>query len=161
VYKFLRVQLAPKLEGVYVELRPDDLALCMELHVGVCNLYFQKFGLDPHAVGYYNPIKLGTSWLSTVNACSRRGETVLVNERGGLVLKKSVTVLAEVSTPTLIWPTRYEDEIITISKWPEGDHYYLCSSRQRLFVPERYDTFDEAHEAAWVYVPRERIKSKL
>jgi len=67
-------------------------------------------------------------------------------------------ILETIESRKLIWPEQFDGEIITISRWPEGKHYYLCSNKQRIFVPDKYRTFEAAYEVALCYVPDERIK---
>jgi hypothetical protein len=43
---------------------------------------------------------------------------------------------------------RFDDERITICRWPQGKHSYLCSSKHRIFVPDKHDSYDEARKVA-------------
>jgi hypothetical protein len=69
-------------------------------------------------------------------------------------------VLAEIERDDLTWPEHFDDEIITISRWPKGKHYYLSSNRGRVFVPEKFSTYQAAEEAARKYVSADRIKAR-
>ncbi len=44
---------------------------------------------------------------------------------------------------------------------PKGKHYYLSSNRERVFVPEKFETYQAAKRAARRYVSADRIKSRL
>jgi hypothetical protein len=83
---------------------------------------------------------------------------VLVNPAGGFAAKRDLIVLAEIKRRDLTWPEQFADEIITISQWPKGRHYYLCSNKGRVFVPEKFATYRAARLAALKYVPAARIK---
>jgi len=122
----------------------------MKVHKGVTGLYYFKFGMDPHVdpTGPYNPIKLAAQWLLSVERYLLTGEAVLVNSNGGLMPRIGAIVLGEVESDKLIWPDHYEDEVLTISRWPERRHYYLCSNKGRIFVPDKHNTFEDAHKAA-------------
>ena len=85
---------------------------------------------------------------------------LLVNPAGGFVAKRDLIVLAEIKRRDLIWPEVFADEIITISRWPKGTHYYLSSNRGRVFVPEKFVTYRAARLAALRYVPADRIRSR-
>ena len=85
---------------------------------------------------------------------------MLVNPAGGFVAKRDLIVLAEIKRRDLTWPEQFADEIITISRWPQRPHYYLCSNRGRVFVPEKFATYRAARLAALRYVPADRIKSR-
>jgi len=164
-YRFCRCQCHPKcpnLQGWYLELRPDDAETVMKVHKGVTATYWAKFGMDPHIdpTSPYNPIKLAALWLQGVERFLLVGETILVNVNGGLMPFDGAIILETIGSDNLDWNTRFDDEIITISRWPEGKHYYLCSSKYRIFVPDRHPTFEDANKAALRFVPAERIKSK-
>ena len=56
------------------------------------------------------------------------------------------------------WPHKYKDEIIKISQFPDGSHWYLSSSENRLFTPEKYPNYDAAFKMAENYVSKDKIK---
>jgi len=169
-YTFCLCQLHPKcpdLTGWMLAIRPaDPVETLMKVHRGVICLYYNKFGLDPHIQAkeelrsLYNPIRLAAGWLQTADKFLIEGETILVNVNGGMMSAKEVTILETVESDDIDWDVRYEDEKITISRWPEGRHYYLCSDRSRMFVPDKYSSYDDALKAARRYVPVARIISK-
>ncbi len=75
----------------------------------------------------------------------------------GFTMDTGQRVVEEVKTIEFIFPIK--DEIITISKWPGGMHFYLQSSAQREFK-EKFNTWDEAHEHALQFTLKENIKRK-
>ena len=161
----------PDLTGWYLELRPDDAETVMKVHKGVAYLYFFRFGTNPHITPadlekanelnvFYNPVKLAAQWLCTVEHYLLRGETLLVNSNGGIMPMEGVKVLETVESENISWNDRFEDEQIVISRWPEGRHWYLSSNKHRIFVPGKYDRYEEARREALRYVPTERIKTK-
>jgi hypothetical protein len=160
-YRFHKCQTHPKcpnLTGWYLEIQPGDLDTLMKVHKGVAGAYYAKYGMDPHASSFYNPVKLATSWLLSVNRLLSSGLTVLVNFNGGIL--PDGKILETVESDNIDWDIRYDDEIITIAQWPDGKHYYLCSSKFRIFVPGRYNTFESAYEEALRYVPKEHIQTR-
>jgi hypothetical protein len=168
-YKFHRCQTHPKCPdsiGWYLELRPDDPETMMKVHRGVSAMYFHKFGMDPHLKPdtvrghFYNPIRLAALWLTGIERFFSEGETALVNVNGGLMPLDGTIILETVESDDIAWDERFDDEIITVSRWPQAKHFYLCSSKGRLFVPDKYATFEAAHTAALRFVPEERIKSR-
>jgi len=165
-YRFYRCQCHPKcpdLIGWYLEVRPDDPETVMKVHKGVTGLYFFKFGMDPHIQkdedrrALYNPIRLAALWLQSVEHYLLRGETLLVNSNGGMMPLDGVKILETVQSDKIDWDMRFDDEIVTICRWPEGRHWYLCSSKHRIFVPDKYDSYEEAHKVALRYVPADRL----
>ena len=168
-YRFHRCQphaKCPDLTGWYLELRPDDAETVMKLHRGVTGLYFFKFGQDPHIQrdenqrALYNPIKLAANWLMLVERYLMAGETLLVNSNGGIMPMRGIIILETVESDDLHWDDRFDDERITISRWPQAKHYYLASNKNRVFVPEKYNSYAEARREALRYVPTDRIRTK-
>jgi len=168
-YRFHRCQphaKCPDLQGWYLELRPDDAETMMRVHKGVAYLYFNKFGLDPHIQkdetkkALYNPIKLATGWLQSVERYLLAGETLLVNCNGGIMPMDGTLILDTVQSDDLHWDDRFDSEIITIHKWPKGKHWYLTSNKNRIFVLEKHGSLTAARKAALRYVPADRIKTK-
>ena len=165
MYSFVRGQTRPAgpadLQGWYLVLKPDDVDTFMELHLGVAGFYYSKFGMDPHITEFeigYNPIVLVTKWLSSIEHYRLNDTTLAINSSGGMVPLDSVKVLAETRSKKMIWPTLYEDEIITISRWPECRHYYLSSNKSRIFVPPKYIDYKAAVLAAEKYT--DNVKTK-
>lgn len=171
MYKFVRCQThakCPNLQGWYLVLEPNDLETLEKLHQSISAFYFQKFGLDPHLqkdmsnpdTGAYlkHPVRLAGLWSETIEKQLFRGR-VLVNSRGG-ILPNDVRVLAEVTRVKMLWPGPFDPkEVITISRWPKGFHFYLSSSKERIFTPPKYETLEEAREVAEIYT--NNIQEKL
>ncbi len=166
MYRFARCQphaKCPDLQGWYLILKPDDLDALMKLHKGVANLYFTKFGMDPHLKPdseegvLKNPVRLAGLWLGSVEKFLSAGTTLAVNFCGGMIPLDSVKVLATVESELMNWPNHYPDEVITISRWPDAQHFYLSSNKDRVFVPPKWTEYDDAHWIAKKYT--DNIKS--
>lgn len=100
-YRFVRCQTHPKCPDVigwYLVLEPSDVDTLMKLHKGVANLYFFKFGMDPHLKPdseegvLKNPVRLAAMWLQAVEKQLWEG-ALCVNSNGGCVPLNSVKVL--------------------------------------------------------------------
>lgn len=164
MYRFVRGQPNPRypdLQGWYLVLAPDNLDALMKLHRGVAGLYYAKFGPDNPAVksAYMGPIGLAALWLQSVEKLLGAGTTIAVNSCGGILPLKDLTVLSELESEKMDWPDIYPDEIVTISRWPEGRHYHLGSNRDRVFVPSKYVKYEDAKAAASRYT--DQIQDKV
>jgi hypothetical protein len=169
-YRFHRCQThakLPDLQGWYLEVQPDDNDTLFRLHRGVAHLHFAKFGMDPHIKPdsdqgiLYNPLKLAAQWLVGIERCLTAGEAVLVNSNGGLMPLDGTIILETRDLAEIDWPDDFsDDEIVTISRWPEAKHYYLSSSQDRVFVPEKYTIDTAARRIALRRVPADRIKAR-
>jgi len=145
----------------------------MELHKGIANLYFFKFGMDPHLKPdseegmLKNPVRLAASWLQSMEKFLIAGTTVLVNSSGGMMPYDESKVRTAIERWEMIWPSDEtwpsdefnEREIITISRWPQGRHYYLSSNKGRVFVPSKYRNYEHAKRVAEQYTSNIRIKN--
>jgi len=160
MYKFVRCQphaKCPDLHGWYLVLKPDDLDTLMKIHKGVVGLLYHKYKLDPHIpkseflLTIYNPIRLAAGWLACVEKHLTAGITLAVNSKGGWFPLSRMEVLVEEKSERLIWPDRYRNEVITISRWPEGRHYYLSSNRDRVFISGKHSTYKGAFQVARMY----------
>lgn len=168
-YTFHLCQTHPthSIKGWYLELWPDDSETVMKVYCGIVSFYFTKYGMNPHIKPdsvegqFYNPIKLAAGWLQSVERYLLAGIPVLINPYGGLLPKSATIILETVESENIRWHIRFEHEIITIRHWPGGKHYYLCSSEERIFVPDKYNTFLAATEEALHYVPADRIRSQI
>jgi len=162
-YRFLRCQVHPAfadVQGWFLEVSGDP-ELLAALRQGVLAKYRQMFGEDAHgSPGASNAERLADNWLRSLEEELEQGE-VAMNPAGGFVAARDLIVLAEIESDDLIWPEHFADEIIVISKWPKGRHYYLSSNRERVFVPEKFHTYQAARGAALRYVPADRIRSKV
>lgn len=162
-YRFLRCQVHPAfdVQGWFLEVTGDDPELLEALRRSLVAKYRSMFGEDAHGrPGPSNAERLADNWLCSVEEELREGE-VLVNPAGGFVAKRDLIVLAEIEADDLTWPEHFDDEMIVISKWRKGTHYYLSSNRERVFVPEKFNTYHAAKRAALRYVSADRIKSRL
>ncbi len=166
MYKFVYCQTHPKcpnVRGWYLILEPGDLDTLMELHRGVMGFYYHKFGLDPHYQkpelgALYHPIRLAAVWLTSVEKFLFNRITLAVNSAGGMIPLDSVKVLVEEESERFIWPNRWTLETITISRWPRGRHYHLSSNRNRIFVPAKHNTYEDARQVAQMYTTKIRDK---
>ena len=163
-YRFARCQVHPDfddVQGWFLEVRGDDPQLVAALHKSVAAKYCSTLGTDSHGHGGMrsNAAVLAALWLQSLEQELQQGD-VLVNPAGGFVAKRDLIVLAEIKRRDLTWPEDIPDEVITISRWPKGKHYYLCSNRGRVFVPEKFNTYRAAERAALRYVSADRIKSR-
>ena len=163
-YRFVRCQVHPAfddVQGWFLEVSGDDPELLEALHKSIAAKYRSMFGEDSHgAPGPANATLLAANWLRSLQEELQEGE-VLVNPAGGFVTKRDLIVLAEIESDDLTWPEHFADEIISISRWPKGKHYHLCSNKHRMFVPEKFNTYQAARKAALKYVSADRIKSRL
>lgn len=166
MYRFLRCQTCPSSRDVigwYLVLDIGDMKTAMELHRGVATMYLQQFGGDPHLLppeiaAHYLPITLAAKWLDTVVQAIINAP-VLVNFKGGWMTFEGVTVLGEVTSDTLVWPEHFEDEIITIGRYPAGRHSYLSSNKDRIFTPPKHSTYQAAEQVAKQYTDQIRERN--
>lgn len=161
IYRFARCQVHPAfddVQGWFLEVHDDDLQLLAALQKSIIAKYCSMLGQDSHGCGQ-DAARLAAAWMQSLELALQEGD-VLVNRAGGFVAKQDLIVLDEIKRSDLIWPEQFADEIITISKWPKGKHYYLCSNKSRAFVPEKFSTYRAARLAALQYVPADRINSR-
>lgn len=159
MYRFARCQphaKYPNLQGWYLILEPADVETLMKLSRGVAGFYYHKFGFDSHTpqseiAFWYNPIRLTGTWLKFIEKYLAAGIILAVNSAGGMLPLDSVKVIAETESSWLIWPDEYKSEMITISRWPKGKHYYLSSNKDRIFIPAKYSTYASAVQTARMY----------
>lgn len=168
-YRFHRCQCHPKcpdLTGWYLEIKPDNGETVMKVHRGICGLYFFKFGMTPYSQAnkdwraFYDPLRLAAGWLMSVEHYLMNGETILVNSNGGIMPMDGAKILDTVESTNLHWNDRFDDEIVTIFRWPQAEHWYLASNKHRVFIPGKYNTYKAAEREALCYVPTDRIKTK-
>ena len=159
-YRFARCQVHPAfdVEGWFLEVQGDDPQLIVALHKSIAAKYHSMLGQDSHGCGN-DATRLAATWLQSLEAELQEG-CVLVNPAGGFVAKRDLIVLDEVTRHELVWPDQSADEIITISRWPQRPHFYPCSNKGRVFVPEKFTTYRAARLAALRYVPADRIRSR-
>ncbi len=164
MYRFLRCNTdtrIPTLEGWYLEVKRGDFATMIDLQLAITTAYFLRFKLDPHIdpQGPLNPVRLADRWVKSLHDLLTKDKVILVNSCGGFLPLTNIKILSWIETDKLRWPDIYEDEIITISRWPRGKHYYLSSNHNRIFVPSKFSTYTGAKELATVYVNESKIKS--
>ena len=153
-YTFHKVQChskCPDLTAWYLELRPNDLELRDTLHASVSIRNFQKYGMDPHLSATHNHLALSVGWLTSIERCLCRDETVLVNSAGGYIQKAHAIILETVESDTIDWDIHHVNEQITLSRWPDGSHWYLSSNCKRLFINNGYARFETALDIAKLY----------
>jgi hypothetical protein len=134
----------------------------MELHLGIANFYFCKFGTGgsgtksgPDLGVPRNPIRLAELWLETVEKHRAAGTTLVVNSCGGMLPLDSVEVITEAESEKMYWPReRGGFEEITISRWSQASHYYLSSDAGRIFVPPKYARYEDARRVAEMYTDK-------
>jgi hypothetical protein len=168
MYRFVRCQTHPKcpnLIGWYLVIEQGDIDVLMKLHRGVATMYLQQFGGDPHLLNselasLYHPVMLAAKWLNTVMQ-ETFNRPILVNFKGGWMTFDGVLVLGEITSDKLIWPKQFDDEVITIGKYPDGRHYYLSSNRGRLFAPPKHTTYQAAAQVAKQYTDQIRERNYL
>lgn len=166
MYHFVRCQpdtKCPDLQGWYLILEPDTVETLEKLHRGVAHFYYAKYGMNPHidVLGkdwFKHPIRLAALWLQTIEKFLAAGTTLAVNSSGGMLPLDDVKVLATTESERMAWPDLHEDEIVTISLWPEGKHFYLSSNKNRVFVPPQYVRYEDALHAAKIHT--ENIETK-
>ncbi|MCK9570176.1 hypothetical protein M0R72_14625 [Candidatus Pacearchaeota archaeon] len=162
MYRFHRCNTDPRfpdLQDWRIEIRPDDPETLEKIHRGVAAAYLARFSQDPHLKDNpnYHWLKLGAQWLQTAEKLLWEGP-IVVNINGGTLLLSEVVVLETVETAEIDFNVRFENEVITISRWPEGKHFWLASNKYRIFVPDKHNTYAAARKHALHYVPAERIK---
>lgn len=166
-YRFIRCapnKKYPNLQGWYLVLTYNNRTQLEKLHKGIANLYYRKFGMDPHYSKpdinwLYNPIKLAAKWFETVLSTLASGEVLAVNSSGGWLPLAGIKILEKIESDELRWPDRFPGEIITISRWPDGRHYYLTSNRERIFYPTKFYSIARAEQEARKYT--DNIREKL
>jgi len=122
----------------------------------------EKQKLDnPNIKTFQNAIALTAKWLEMMWQHMFDKTTVLVNACGGyMLLDNAVKILATVESDTLTFPEIFDDEVITISRWPNAPHWYLSSNKNRIFDPPKCNTIDMARIIAKRYVDDSAIVVK-
>lgn len=169
-YTFVRCRADDRFpaEGWYLKITWADQDAIDRMHKAVASSLFMKYVVDPHLfddnhkpkntiADLVDPLKLGGGWLSTLyRICDEFGHA-LVNPAGGIRPPSKQENVVKV-LDKLSWPVILDDEWITLMQWPNAQHYYLKSNKNRLFSPEKYETFDEAWKVAMELVPENRIR---
>lgn len=168
VFKFHKCYLDKRFKNKPVwmlELSKDNLKAIIDFNTGFMNQRFIKSGIDPHTwvegtsncetkllLMLRHPLILAGNQLVVFLNKVNTGRTLLVQNTGSFVVKDdSVEIIETVERPDFNqWPEIDDKkEIIYISKWPDGTHYYLRgkTSNNRVFNG-KYNSFDEAYAAA-------------
>lgn len=151
-YRCIPEKRFPNEQCWYVELLPGDVGLLAELNRAIAYFYLMKF-----TSGVVSPRFLLEQWMCQVEKFLLDRNAILVNCRGGILLKSSVIILAKTTNTKLIWPEYFPDEEIIISRWSGGTHWYLSSTKERLFADNKFDTIEEASDTALMYVTQDKI----
>jgi hypothetical protein len=171
-HTFLRLQLkhCPRVEGWFLLVNPADAEAELALHKSVTSSLFLQSIADPkktsdpmlkariEALGLHSPVRLGAAWIGTLHKLTREG-AVVMNINGGMSPLEGWKIIARHDSDKLEWPVFYDDEIIRLHKWaePNATHYYLKSSRGRIFDPVKFDSLDDATAQAAKFVTADRI----
>lgn len=168
MFVFVLVQLK-KCRRVTQWLLQTDSVLSKEvseMHRIWLNTIYRKYKLDPHLTDYaakgnfiaaylINIPKLAEGWMRTLMKLLKDG-SVGFNRVGGMQSMNHLEVLKVEKREELLWPEDEEPETITISRWPNGKHFYLTSSLNRQF-PRKYSSLTSAKRAARRFVKPEQI----
>jgi len=121
--------------------------------MGVSNVYFCIYQLKTR--GTLNVPNLVGGWEETLTALLRKGP-VGINKAGGMQsLDSTINITSTKSCDDFLWPSD-KPETITISRWPNGKHYYLTSSLNRE-LPQKYLSIASAKRRARKFVSKEQI----
>lgn len=181
VFRFCLVNLdtrMPLLKEWRLKLTPDDADAADALHKCLAESWFLQSLKDPHNVAEIKrygseaainlrkaPVERASRWLNITLGARLQRVTILVNSVGGYCfLDNTVRILDTVeSTELADWPAPDDldnTEIITISQYPGRQHWYLSSSRERVFIPAQHQTLAAAQAQAAKFVPEANIKVK-
>lgn len=140
----------------------DTMDLLLHFHRRVTVRAALKYGNNPHLFDengapknaisvFFNPVSLGTRWLQSAEKFFFQDGVVYMNSVGGLTPRPDVLTVQE----SEVWPQAepMEGELVEISKWPNGNHYYLYSSKGRIFPQEKCNSYAEAVDMANRFAP--------
>ena len=68
-------------------------------------------------------------------------------------------ILEERTVDKFAFPEDDNQEVITIGKWPDGNHFYIKSNKQRTFPKEKYNTHEAAEREALKHTSKEYIRN--
>ena len=172
-FNFVKTQLkhCPDVVGWYLKLDPKDNEMFLFIHKVVTHTNFLKAKKDPHIQGEMDkgsflayithPITLSAKWLMAMEENRFNQRTVLVNSMGGwMPMDNQVNVIDEVQEDKFEFPAdKYDErEYLTIARFPDGTHWYICSNKARMF--EKFNDFESAFSEAKRHVPEDRITVK-
>ncbi len=169
-FTFVRCRADPRFEDEdwYVRVDRADFKLQERMHQAVTIKMLMKYGPDPRLwnpdgspknelAQILSPVNLGSKWLCTLLKLFQNNQHVLVNSNGGMIPAPEI-IKAEIVKERFEFPDARPGEVITIAAWADGKHFYLKSSHDRLFIPEKYNTREEAWAAAKIYADESRIR---
>lgn len=105
----------------------------------------------------FNPVILGAKWLATATKFLLSDGRVLVNPSGGIAVEV-LDVTSEIEQDGYPSSEPIPDEIVYISQWLNGRHFYLRSSKERLFPFDKVDSMADARRKAAKYAPGARVE---
>jgi hypothetical protein len=149
--------------GWWLEVKPSDAELVIDLHKQVSVGMFKRFDQNPHYKGE-GAVALGAKWLQTIERFLASGKKVYVNQNGGMFAgngKIPQEPMAVLHCNTLAFPPSQEsigNRKIDIKKWWGGTHYYLECRDKIIFSKEKFNTIDEARFEAEIYALPENIR---
>jgi len=169
VFLKIRPSASSKATEWVVLVEKNDIDLITVLRNALAAKLFLKFKKDPHLYEnevpqnlmsvLYSPTRLIDGWSDTMDRLLNNDNAVYINVNGGIVPKdRSVKVVLREEKDEFAFPVTYEDEIIRVSCWKNGKHWYLSSNKDRIFVPEKFDTIAEATMESKKYVGEDRIE---
>lgn len=147
-----------------------DLDLMQEVNDKVLMEYSSKFWNDEHnRIGintrsiYHeviSPTALGFKRLEAMYKALEDKKYIYVNKNGGWFFDSKYPKKVETITKDeLIWPDDEDkDEIITISSWYKGAHFYLNSTKRKFDF--KLDSLEDAKQEALKFVSEKQIKIK-
>lgn len=168
-YTFVKVQCHPKvpdLLGWYLLIRKQDQEIYSDIHISVTTRNTIRTQRDPHNYdgirykGVYehllNPLTLSLKWLEATTRYLEEGP-ILINKNGGWMDYDPKFEKDRIIKDKMVFPEDSEsNEIITIKRWQK--HWYLSSSKDRIFVPEKTNSLKDAEKMALNYVGKENIR---
>jgi len=169
MYTFVKVQCHPKipsLTGWYLKISKGDMVSYSDFQIGmVAKIAREK--IDPHIKTeklpswwkeLYFPVRQAEKWTEATSSYVLKYD-LLFNKNGGWRFFDPKYLLETYTSDILKFPEEgYKYEIITIKKWPQGKHWYLHSSHDRIFIPEKHNTLEEARKMAEKYVESDYIR---
>ncbi len=149
-----------------IVLTPEDREGLMLLHKAFQAKFKLDANEDPHTIAaidkgswFMHPDILSAQWFAGALRMILSGLTIYINNRGGYCdLDKNMQVVKTIEAET--WPATSDRPRIRISKWGQGEHYYLSSAGMyKDFVDPniKYNSFIEAKDAALKYTTEDRI----
>lgn len=145
----------------------DTPDLLFEFHKRVTVRLALKYGADPHLFDerghpknhcalIMSPVNLGSKWLSSAERFYQEHGKVYMNRAGGLCPSPHVLKYVD----SAFWPASHpmEGEVVYISKYPNGNHYYLRSTTDRIFPVEKCHSYAEAVDMATKFAPGAEVR---